>query len=37
MRFLGIWTELHISFNGCRKKKQRRKRSKRHTKRIRLK
>lgn len=37
LRFLGIWTELHISFNGCRNKKQRRKRHRRRAKRIRLK
>lgn len=36
VRFLGIWTELHISFNGCRKKKERRKRQRRNTKRISL-
>lgn len=32
-RFLGCWTELHISFNGCRVKKQRRKRKRRRAKR----
>ena len=37
IRFLGIWTELHVSFNGCRKRKDRRKRSRRRAKRIRLK
>lgn len=37
VRFLGIWTELHVSFNGCRNKKQRRKRHRRKAKRIHLK
>lgn len=37
IRFLGIWTELHVSFNGCRKRKDRRKRQRRKAKRIRLK
>lgn len=36
VRFLGIWTELHVSFNGCRNKKQRRKRHRRKAKRIHL-
>ena len=36
IRFLGIWTELHVSFNGCRNKKHRRKRQRRRAKRIRL-
>ena len=36
VRFLGIWTELHVSFNGCRNKKQRRKRQRRRAKRIRI-
>lgn len=34
VRFLGIWTELNISFNGCRKKKLKRKRKRRYKKRI---
>ena len=34
LRFIGIWTEMHVSFNGCRKKKLRRKRFRRRTKRI---
>lgn len=37
VKILGIWTELHVSFNGCRNKKQRRKRHRRRAKRIRLK
>lgn len=37
IRFLGIWTELHVSFNGCRKRKDRRKRQRRKAKRIRIK
>lgn len=36
LHFLGIWTELHVSFNGCRKKKQRRKRHRRRARVIRL-
>jgi ribosomal protein S11 len=32
-RFLGVWTELHISFNGCRNKKCRRKRKRRFARR----
>lgn len=36
-KVIGIWTELHVSFNGCRNKKQRRKRHRRRAKRIRLK
>lgn len=36
VRFLGIWTELHISFNGCRNKKKRRKRKRRRARKIRL-
>lgn len=31
LRYLGIWTELHVSFNGCRRKKLRRKRQKRYS------
>lgn len=37
LKILGMWTELHVSFNGCRNKKQRRKRHRRRAKRIRLK
>ena len=33
-RLLGCWTELFISFNGCRLKKKRRKRKKRKSKRL---
>lgn len=33
LKFLGIWTELHISFNGCRHKKLRRKRKRRKARR----
>lgn len=36
LRFLAIWTELHISFNGCRSKKQRRTHSRHKPRRIRL-
>lgn len=36
VRFLGIWTELNISFNGCRDKKKRRKRKRRRARKIRL-
>lgn len=36
IRFLGIWTELNISFNGCRNKKKRRKRKRRRARKIRL-
>ena len=36
LRVLGIWTDLHISFNGCCPKKKRRKRTRRHPARIRI-
>lgn len=34
VRLLGIWTELNVSFNGCRTKKARRKRRRRRARRI---
>lgn len=37
LKYLGIWTELHVSFNGCRRKKLRRKRFRRRPRHIRLK